>query len=782
MKKFILIMLLSLGVLVSSISAVLARNNSHVRVVLDLSQSLSSHNHPEWGWPTDPGRLLILSTLLLHDLVAPNSSLGDSFKVIPFENDGSWKCPPRHPNAPLPTNSSRRSVVSQYEQRVQFVNAIKSFQYNASCTYFYPGIRRAIKELKSEGGEYDTRVIILVTDGVPEKHVFAEESNKIEQLFPDMKENNIRLYVLAFGQQAVKNQDFFRPINQVGGFEIIPNNSQLLEKMIKIFQRSFGYTAEVPQLPTVPRLDLNGGINPDRAVVVVLSSLPNKPPTINLQKPINNPTGIQGAGVKGSSYSLRWILGPSKNQYSFSTNIAHGAVVVLRPTRLQLEIRPFSLQKTQIFKTMAIADFPLKVLVKPPLGVKGDPGAVNISFRTVGERKRQGKNLKCPKRYTWCAAFDSVKPGQGNLSKEGREYEMEDLQFRENPENPSKPYVGYLEVIARRGEAEVASLKDTKAHRVEVYPYLSIIPLPSELSTDHALARQEKYCSRKFRLELDAGYLPHPNRPKYPVRAILEPDANLVNKELNQARFTLAVSPLESARLPLKPDHLPLEFDSKHKHNNPLSEWNKGRLLTKDELLGEYELCVQIGKPKIGATSKTFEVPLKFTLLESPYDDFQVIKDFTLKMRVVPPMVWPWILLSILALLALLALFWYSRNRPTLPPDLGYALGIEGSSKLESMQFGQGSPVAWLGLVVEKPVTVKSEEQILAWVRPVANLEYLYQLRLAKGVMIEPLSASEPRFPIRGLKNIEVQCLYRLHTEQQNYLFRMEYQYFEENG
>jgi hypothetical protein len=766
MKKFILIML-AFGLLFSSMS--FARNEKHIRVVLDLSKSLSSYNHPELGWPTDEGRLLILSTILLHDLVQPNSTLGDSFEVIPFENDGNWKCPPRVPKAPLPTNSKRRSVVSQYEHRDKFVNAIKRFKYDAPCTYFYPGIRRAIIELKGEGGEYDTRVIILVTDGVPEQHVLDEESMKIQELIPEMKENNIRLYVLAFGKQALINQAFFRPVNEVGGFEIIPDNSKLLDATVKIFKRSFGYTADKVQQPNVFKLNLNGGINPDRAAVVVLSNLPNKPPSINLQKPVNgtlnNLTGIQGAGVKGGSYSLRWILGPNEGHYPFSTDIGLGSVVVLRPTRLRLEIRPFPPKTTQTLKTMAIADFPLKVLVKPPLGVKGDPGAVNISFRTVGKRKRLGKK-KCPKRYTWCADFDSVKPGPGKKLKEGREYEIEDLQFRENPEDSHKPYVGYLEIIAHRGEAEVASLKDTNAHRVEVYPYLSIMPFPLLHSTDHALVKREKYCI-KFSLELNASYLPHPNRPKYPVRAVLEPSTNIVNKELNYSSFTL--------------DGLPLEFESKQ--NNPPGEWNKGRLLMTEELLGKHKLCVHIGKPKIGATSKTFEVPLKFTLLESPYDDFRVIKDFTLKMRVIPPMVWPWIVLSILALLALLALFWYSRNRPTLPPDLGYALGIEGCSRLESMQLGEGSPISrLLGFVVEKPVTIKSEEHILAWVRPVKDLEDLYQLRLAKGVMIEPLSISEPRFPIRGLKDVEVQRTYRLHTGQQNYLFRMEYQDFEENG
>lgn len=344
MKKLIVIMLTLTFCIVSLFnSSVFARNKKHVRVVLDLSQSLSSQNHPEWGWPTDPGRQLILSTLLLHDLVQPNSTLGDSFEVIPFDDDGSWKC---HPNAPLPLRSKRRAVVSKFEGRDDFVKAIQSFKYDAPCTYFYPGIRRAMNELKGEGGDFDTRIIILVTDGVPEKHVLDEESRKIQELFPDMKENNIRLYVLAFGQQAWGNRAFFEPVKEVGDFEVIPDNRLLLDTMVKLFQRSFGYTADKPQQPTVPILNLEGGYSPDRAVVVVLSSSSTDPPLLGLEEPKNgvlnlDDSGVLGAKVTDASYSLQWVLAPSKGNHPFSTDIMFGTVVVLRPTRLLLEIRPF---------------------------------------------------------------------------------------------------------------------------------------------------------------------------------------------------------------------------------------------------------------------------------------------------------------------------------------------------------------------------------------------------------------------------------------------------------
>jgi hypothetical protein len=749
MKRFIVI-ILTFSIFFSS--SIFARNEKHVRVVLDLSKSLSSTRHPEWGWPTDSGRKLILSTILLHDLVRSNSTLGDSFKVIPFENNTSWKCPPRYPNASLPTISKRAAVVSKFENRKSFINAIQRFKYDAPCTYFYPGIRRAMQELKLEGGEYDTRVIILLTDGVPEKHVLAEESKQIQELFPEMKKNNIRLYVLAFGQQAWGNQAFFRPVDEIGGFEVIPDDRKLLATMVKLFKRSFGYTADKPQPPNISTLNLAGGINPDRAVVVVLSDNPNNSPSLNLQKPkhgiLTPESEILDARVTGGSYSLRWFLAPYEGYHPFSTNISSGSVVVLRPTRLSLEIHPFPPKTTQILRTIAKKDFPLKILVKPPLGVKGDPGMVNISFRTVGERLNQGKDLKCSERYSWCSPINSVKPGPGNLLTEGREYEITDLQFKENSDNPSKPYIGYLEVIARSGEAEVAAKIDVNAHRVEVYPYVLLAPLPLKHPINRALAKREEYCTT-FELKLDAGYLPHPNRPQYSIRAILEPDANFVKRELHYSRFTL--------------DGLPLEFLSKQ--NNPPGEWNNGRILEKNKLLGEHQLCIRLGKPSIGSISGNFLVPLKFTLLDSPYDNFNVIKDYQLEMRVIAPLLWPWIVFLTSILVGLFALFWYSRFRPTLAPDLGYALSVEGN-KLESMSLGKGSPLANLfGFVVEKPITTDNEGEILAWVRPLGNLDKLYKLRLAKNVKTT-----------EALNHVKVQQIYQLQKNQKNYWFRLEYQ------
>src|SRR4029077_2391057 len=76
------------GVLLTLSLTVLAARpagaETHVRVVLDTSKSMLK---------TDAAHLAKLSTLLLYDLAQTNSTLGDSFEVIPFHPRQKWVRP-----------------------------------------------------------------------------------------------------------------------------------------------------------------------------------------------------------------------------------------------------------------------------------------------------------------------------------------------------------------------------------------------------------------------------------------------------------------------------------------------------------------------------------------------------------------------------------------------------------------------------------------------------------------------------------------------------------------
>src|SRR5579864_9297255 len=226
-----------------------AQAANHVRVVLDLSLSMI-HN--------DPGRLAILSTLLLFDLVRPNPTLGDSFEVIPFAPSWQWT----DPNAAPPTDNGAH-IQARFDQREELVRRLTALAYDARMTYFYPGLLAAIQDLEgTRGNAYDVRTIVLVTDGVPELPTRERELQLIKsQLAPRLSRHGIRLYVLAFGAEADQNRDFFGQVvrapdgTALGEYFVDPQGHDLLTYMLQIFSGSFGYTADTARrLPGTPTL------------------------------------------------------------------------------------------------------------------------------------------------------------------------------------------------------------------------------------------------------------------------------------------------------------------------------------------------------------------------------------------------------------------------------------------------------------------------------------------------------------------------------------------------
>ena len=721
---------------------------SHVRVVLDVSLSLS---RPPPG--NDPDRLAILATLLLYDLAKPNKVRGDRFVVIPFDRNWRW----RRPEDP-PPESRRRRIEARPGRRAQFVRALNALAYDARMTYFYPGLKAAIEDLKSTpGGDYDVRTIVLITDGVPEEDTRERERIMIrEDLVPALKKHDIRLYILAFSDQAYNNRDFLREmVLSPDDVLVDPDGSQLLENMIKIFSHSFGYTAEKSRaLPRVPPQDLHGGIAPERVAVVVFAKRPSRSPQLDLVPPVsgqlNAPDGVQSARETGASYSMMWVLSPDTGRYELKTDVTGGLVAVLRPTRLKLAVQPSAPDTTQTGKTMAETPFPLRVLVKSPLTTAGVPPPVKLSFQPFGKRVGAG--------YSWFG-HKGAPVGAGMLvPPDGRAYAIRP-EFPGNPADPGRVYVGWLEIEVRRGAAVVGQKTGNQAHRVEVHPYLSITPNPlSDYAARQPLKAGENGCTPFF-LDLDSGLLPHPNKPEYVVQALLEPDPALLDQELRRAVFTL-----DDKRLEIRDRITALP-----------GEWYKGWLLNKDQLLGKHELCVRVGKPTRGSPYSPLDIPLNITLREPPYDDFQVIKPFTLRLLLddPPPFDRTPFIVALLALSGLLALLWYLRHRPTLPDDLGYVLIREGSSPTAMSPLESGSWLARLaGLTASRPLIAEGREEPLAWVRPVDG--ELFQVRPASGVFVEDF-AGDTVLLERGLATLAVQRSYRLRTDQDNYLLRLGY-------
>ena len=751
MKRRVAVALLVFGLALPAMAA------RHVRVVLDLSRSMKAN---------DPGRLAVLSTILLHDLVQPNPGMGDSFEVIPFDPDWRW------PNAAAPPPvSSQRRITAQLGRRKEFVSALQTLPYEARMTYFYPGIAAALQDLEQvRAGASDIRTIVLVTDGVPEAPTRDAELQHIRnELAPRLEQHGIRLYVLAFGGEADRYRDFFGRIvrspqgTSLGEYFVDPRGgTQLLSYMLQIFARSFGYSPDAARpLPSTAALDLEAKTTPSRVAVVAFSGRSQPAPKLLLTPPaggsVSAPEGVQDAFVSGGSYSLLWVLSPNRGDYGLVSDVSAGSVAVLRPTQLALEIVPAPPHK-QAERTLAGTAFPLRVIVRSPTGALGDPGPVDLSFRMCGERsQRPGASDG----YAWVSERKAPPPGAGIATAQDRAYDIV-AEFREDPENPSKIYAGYLEVEARRGEAVVGSRVGPRAHRVEVHPLLSISPLPlTSYASSNALERGQQACTQ-FTFNLDAGHLPHPDRPSYPIRTVLIADPLLLDHELRQASFVLDGQTLEVEG---KPGAQP-------------GAWYKGRPLTAAALLGEHEVCVRIGKPDAGDPSRPLELSVAATLLEDPYDDFRVVQPFTLKVLVSPPTFlqkWRLVLLSGLILAGLAGLLWYLRDRPAVPEDLGYAVGREDSTMQPASRDLDGRPMLarLLGWITESAVVAPGEDRVLGRVRPV-DAE-LFRLRPARGVHVEAFNREEQIDLRRGLATLAIHRLYRLRSDHGSYLFRLEY-------
>jgi hypothetical protein len=728
-----------------------AAAETHMRVVLDTSQSMLRYDRP---------RLATLSTLLLYDLALTNSTLGDSFEVIPFHSTQEW----RDESDPPPTGTGPR-IRANLRDRAALARSLVGLRYDARMTYFYPGLLESIGELeRTPGGAPDVRVIVLVTDGMPQPETLDEEERLIrEELAPRLEAASIRLYVLAFGPQAYPNRAFFDRLVQgerLGKVFADADGSRLLENMIQIFSRSFGYVQDpVRTLPVGP-LDLAAGKAPDRVAVVLFRKDPNPPPLV-LRKPqggaVNMADGIREGREARASYQMAWVLAPGPGGHPVDATAPGATMAVLRPMPVTLEVLPPK-KESKVIQVMGSKEVRLEILVRPAAGGAGDPEEVNLTYQTHGERTGG--------EFAWDGEVQAPPVGGDRLEPRGRIYPI--FPIFPEPKEGQAFYVGHLDVTAKRGVKAQASLSGAQAQRVEVYPLVSISPVPAlgdavpvGGSAVRALGRWERGCAR-FRLEL-AGRLPE--EKKYSLRAVM-------------AASTPAKGGLAGASWTL--DGLPLEIAGGG--SGPYaSQWTGGRALAKEDLFGEHEACVQTGKPLSGDPGKPYELPVELTLLKSPYDAPGVTEPFRLKVLIAPP---TWIerwearLWAVLSLLGLMATFWFLRGRPDLPEDLRAAVG-RSDSRAVALPRPLAEPslaARFLGLVPERPVFSEIGGERLGVMRPVRD--GLYRFRPARGVRVET-PEGRPVETAGGWAELSVHRTYHLRHlggGESEHQLRVEYQ------
>jgi hypothetical protein len=754
----------------ATLAALPALAGQHVRVVLDTSGSMRTNDSP---------RLAILATLLLYDLADLERDLGDSFEVLPFDPALVWSDPA---SPPPPTVGPR--VRARFGGRDAIVAEISGLAYNARNTYFFPGLKAALTDLEAvSGGPGSVRSLVLVTDGVPEARTRDAELDLLRRdLLPRLEASGIRLFVLAFGPEALSHRDFFETLvrgsrgQRLGRVLVDRDGTALLDSMCEIFAESFGYTRSTPQLLAGgAQLDLEGGGRAQRAAVVVSALTAGPTPSLALAPPaggsVNAPGGTVRAATAGASYALAWVLSPDPGRYGVTSDRVPARVAVMRPSRIVLEVHPRP-PLTQARQVMARVPVPLQVLARPQGGAGGDPGPIDLSFRTHGPPLPHPEPGASP--YAWSSEKSAPPAGSAKVLAEGRAFSIE-AEFPRDPAAGEVSYRGYLEVEAQRGGALVASLSGPAAFAVDVFPYLALsasplagdaLPVGQGKRQPRALRRGERACSR-FTLELSEGRLPHPAQPRSSVRAEIDRSALAFDKELSGALLTLDGHPLAIEGGPAP----------------TASPWQGGLELEHAALLGEHEICVQVGRPKAGDPARALELPLRLALLESPYDSAPVIEPFVLRVWIDRPTVAERFgaalglaLAALGALLTVAALRW----RRGLPGDLVYRICREEA-------VGKAAPTASAPIPLERsqglgrlltlapalPVALPGEGQTLAWIVPAT--QDLFHLRPAFQVRVsrpdgQPLPATRG-----GRYALEIHRPFRLQRAGESYRLRLEY-------
>jgi len=706
---------------------------SHVRVILDTSGSMKSNDSP---------RLAILSALLLYDLTHMNLSMDDSFAVLPFDlGMRSWT------SGPPPVVGSRW-IRAAHNKRSEFVNAIRSIEYKAPNTYYFPYLLAALTDLQQAGSRDDQRVIILVTDGVPED---PDREIIRRELLPQVQRENIKLYVLALGPQATPHQDAIREVlggsSSAGQLLVDPDGTMLPQKMIEIFSRSFGYTAESGTMnaPSVT-VDLEGRQTPDR-VAVVLFWRNAREPELRLRSvpdgDVNAPDGIRTGMVVGGSYATTWVLAPTPGPHRVNSLSIGASLVVLRPATLMIEVQPMT-AGAQTYSAISKTPLHLRVLVRPIGGTLGDPGPVQLSFQTHGPRQGTG--------FAWDG--ERLAPqGAGTGTSDGRYFYIAPV-FLRGPTPPQSFYDGYLTIEVRRNESVIGALSGSQAYHLTVYPYLQLQPEPPSdyakvNGQQRSLSRHELGCtSFKFHIE---GNLPHPERPSYSFRAFVE-SAAASDIPVLGAEYTLDDEAITSDSTP------------RHRH----SDWITGHVLSGNELQnGKHELCVLLEDPHLADVSQTVNLNVRFILLEAPYDGSQIVDPFNLKVLIVPAN-WferysAWLALALGTLLLLLQV-WYQRFRPEIPSNLRLMIG----NPPVLTTLGEGSlHQRWLGLIVNRQLLADDGNRRLGWLRPVTK--ELYALRPERKVQVEPAEYSGREIIMA------VNRYYHVKTESEEYDLRLQY-------
>jgi hypothetical protein len=417
---------------------------------------------------------------------------------------------------------------------------------------------------------------------------------------------------------------------------------------------------------------------------------------------------------------------------------------VLRPARLSVEIKPQNPDE-QIQSTMARTALPLRVVVRPAGGTRGDPGAFDFSYELLGPQTGSDHEWK-----------GNPEGASGVSGPDGRTVDIAPV-FPPDQHTGRDYYEGWVNVELRRHQATIG----TARQRVLVYPFVHLLAEPPVVSAQvdqqvRSLAPHENGCA-DFELKSD-GSLPHPGNTNYTIRATLNPAVGK-DPRLNRARFTLDGKALEIQDAPLPQP----------------GEWYNGLVLQGQDLLGKHELCVNPGRFG-GADSKPLEIPVQFAFVETPYDRLPVIEGATLTVTLKSAGFLKsnecWIALAA-TFLAVGLIGWFGRRGPRLPSNLQLVVGPQQAAggNLKSSPLTPAWPLLHL-LGINRECCIRAENGLVPLGRIAPADREIYEFIPARGVHVSRPDAQDKMTP-DGF--IGVRQRYLARCDRGLYQFQLEY-------
>jgi hypothetical protein len=732
----------------------------HIRVIVDTSASL---HH------TDPSGYVKLSTELFYDLAVKEFNANDTFKVLHFPDRGDprWKKATEPPEIVDDQKYVNSQTGHELNKVSEFHLKIRSLPYTSEYTYFSPCFKWALEDLKASGTtRKDNRVIVLITDGISDAE--AADTERLSKMVPELRDNNIQVFVLAFGEAS---QDWFTRAFGFGGGPGVGvkgdvfagvDSKHLLSDMVEIFSRSFGFSRQ-----TIPAgqdlIDVARNLTLQNAAVIALYRQPGKP-EFKLVPPGGQSIGASrifteaaapdpGARAPSTpvSYAYQWLDSPAQGSYRFVPDGPRpDEIAVLRPVRVKSTIRSF--QGNSIDVAMAGKQAPMEVLVSLMDGSNGDPGQdIHVKFHI--------KYLKQDDEGRDANDYPG-EPEKVAVTPEGRVFEIQP-PFIKNPTGwpLNEAYPAFIDVEITQFDTPVDRMGDLM-HPVTVYPYHSVgvQPNPAIVTSNgkDVIHRGQEGCVSSLHF--------------------VDNTQNLASEP-----YTLAVRLLDPTGTGTAWTGARFRFDGKE-FSGLGSDWQATEAVDPKELAqGKHTFCVIADDPSVQGPQ---DLQIHFGFWRNSADanerQLNIVDDLVVKATIAAPDFWqiwsPWLMLLLTALLCLLLLL-LLRSKHELAPDLGVALGARSGLPASASAGGRTFGWGWLGFPQERPVFSMDGDREIGTVKPSRDDLFIFHPGRGFGNVSEmsggnwvPVQPGED-----GSYRLAAGITYRAGMNNDIHLFRIEY-------